>query len=262
MWEALLTHRGAINSNDFSWEQIPESHYLGNPTQRRIIKSSTMNYQLFLALSSNWELSKYAIRPWVERRFHNDEFSSHTHYKYWDPCELAQDTVQLIQKHLRLNVHEDHSLFKQLPPHLFIGTAGQTLLFNPCSWKADLLPKEWLWVSVLLGHKLGTICYIAQPLLSPFPRRLSSLRVLILLVWLLLSSSLSLSFQPCSLSNPGSPSSIFQVIFFEPFPVPFPFPSAYFWLLSFWNWAFFVVIWSCQQKHYCRQRRDRCSTFS
>lgn len=61
--------------------------------------------------------------------------------------------------------------------------------------------------------------------------------VLILLVRLLLSSSLSLSFQPSSLSNPGSPFSIFQFIFFEPFPVSFPFPSAYFWLLSFWNWA-------------------------
>lgn len=61
--------------------------------------------------------------------------------------------------------------------------------------------------------------------------------VLILLVRLLLSSSLSLSFQPSSLSNPGSPFSIFQFIFFEPFPVPFTFPSAYFWLLSFWNWA-------------------------
>lgn len=107
---------------------IPESHYLANPTQRRNIKSSAVIYQLFLALSSYWEFSKYAVLSWVERRLPNDECSSHTCYKYWDPCELAQDTI-----------HEDHSLFKKLPPHLFIGMTGQTLLLNPCSWRADLL---------------------------------------------------------------------------------------------------------------------------
>lgn len=110
---------------------IPESHYLANPTQRRNIKSSAVIYQLFLALSSYWEFSKYAVLSWVERRLPNDECSSHTCYKYWDPCELAQDTI-----------HEDHSLFKKLPPHLFIGMTGQTLLLNPCSWRADLLQKE------------------------------------------------------------------------------------------------------------------------
>jgi len=42
--------------------------------------------------------------------------------------------------------------------------------------------------------------------------------------------------------------SSFQFIFFELLPIPVPFPSVQFWLLSFGNRACFLIIPNCQQR--------------
>lgn len=94
----------------------------------------------------------------------------------WDPCKLAKDMVQSIQKHLRLiAINTTFSSNSSWDIHFYAQLGKLQCLILAASYRTFCFR---LWDNGLPECKQGSFSYSTHPLLPPFLRWLSRLMVL------------------------------------------------------------------------------------